>query len=96
MLSMSSSAVIIAAGYRPNVLNVVDPPKVSASVGAPVALAHKTLPSDTKRIMRAIVDLLPREAHVRHVPTPEELAATYPPGYNGDPDRETPLRPGND
>jgi putative phosphoserine phosphatase/1-acylglycerol-3-phosphate O-acyltransferase len=80
----------------PNVLNVVDPPKVSASVGAAVALAHKSLPSDTKRIMRAIVDLLPPEAHVRHVPTPEELAATYPPGYNGDPDRETARRPGKD
>ena len=80
----------------PNVLNMVDPPKVTASVGGPVALANKSLASDTKRIMRAIVDLLPPEAHVRHVPTQEELAATYPPGYKGDPESETSRRPGTD
>ena len=80
----------------PNVLNVVDPPTVSASVGGPVELPHKSLASDTKRIMRAIVELLPPDAHVRHVPTPEELAATYPPGYKGDPESETSRRPGTD
>ena len=80
----------------PNVLNMVDPPKVTASVGGPVPLANKSLASDTKRIMRAIVDLLPPEAHVRHVPTHEELAATYPPGYKGDPENETTRRPGRD
>jgi putative phosphoserine phosphatase/1-acylglycerol-3-phosphate O-acyltransferase len=80
----------------PNVLNVIDPPKVTATVGAPVELEHRSLGRDTKRIMRAIVDLLPPEAHVRHVPTPEELAATYPPGYKGDPDKETARRPGTD
>ena len=56
------------------------------SVGEPVALKHKSLAADTKRIMRAIAELLPPEAHVRHVPTPDELAATYPPGYKGDPE----------
>ena len=33
---------------------------------------------------------------VRRDPTPEELAATYPPGYRGDPDREAERRPGTD
>jgi putative phosphoserine phosphatase/1-acylglycerol-3-phosphate O-acyltransferase len=80
----------------PNVLNVVEPPMVSATVGGPVALAHKSLASDTKRIMRAIVDLLPPEAHLRYVPTDDELAATYPPGYKGTPEKETARRPGTD
>jgi putative phosphoserine phosphatase/1-acylglycerol-3-phosphate O-acyltransferase len=80
----------------PNLLNVVDPPRVTASVGAPVPLKHERLGPDTKRIMQAIVDLLPPEAHVRHVPTPEELASTYPPGYKGDPEKETARRPGSD
>ena len=80
----------------PNVLNVVDPPHVTATVGPPVSLPHKSVAADTKRIMRAIVDLLPPEAHVRHVPTAEELAATYPPGYKGDPEQETARRPGAD
>ena len=31
----------------PNVLNMVDPPKVTASVGGPVPLANKSLASDT-------------------------------------------------
>ena len=30
------------------------------------------------------------------VPTAEELAATYPPGYRGDPTREDVRRPGTD
>ena len=80
----------------PNMLNVVDPPHVTASVGGPVELEHKRLGPDTKRIMRAIAELLPPEAQVRHVPTPEELAATYPPGYKGDPEKETGRRPGTD
>jgi putative phosphoserine phosphatase/1-acylglycerol-3-phosphate O-acyltransferase len=59
-------------------------------------LEHQRLGPDTKRIMRAIAELLPPEAQVRHVPTPEELAATYPPGYKGDPQKETGRRPGTD
>jgi putative phosphoserine phosphatase/1-acylglycerol-3-phosphate O-acyltransferase len=80
----------------PNVLNVTDPPLVQIRVGEPVELKHKSLDADTKRIMKAIAALLPPEAHVRHDPTPEELARTYPPGYNGDPTRETERRPGTD
>jgi putative phosphoserine phosphatase/1-acylglycerol-3-phosphate O-acyltransferase len=80
----------------PNLLNVVDPPHVIARVGLPVALDHTSLAADTERIMDAISDLLPPESRAPHVPTPEELAATYPPGYRGDPDGENTRRPGTD
>ena len=88
----------LAAHARlPNVLNVVDPPHVTPSVGRPVELKHKSLAADTKRIMKAIVELLPPEARIRHVPTAEELAATYPPGYTGRSRRRKPSgRPGTD
>ncbi|MDJ0770069.1 MAG: HAD-IB family hydrolase [Ilumatobacter sp.] len=80
----------------PNVLNIADAPTVLANVGEPVKLKGKSLDADTKRIMKAIVALLPPEAHERHDPTPDELASTYPPGYSGDPDGEHERRPGTD
>ena len=80
----------------PNVLNVADPPTVSITVGKPVGLKGKSLDDDTKRIMKAIVALLPPEAREHHDPTPEELALTYPPGYKGNPEAETERRPGTD
>lgn len=80
----------------PRVLNVADAPTVSATVGSEVQLKHKRLDADTKRIMKAISKLLPPEASTPRVPTPEELAATYPPGYRGDPDDEVDRRPGAD
>lgn len=80
----------------PDVLNVVDPPEVRVRVGPPVVLKYRSLGKDTERIMDAIVDLLPDEAHRRIVPTREQLARTYPPGYRGDPDREASRRPGTD
>jgi putative phosphoserine phosphatase/1-acylglycerol-3-phosphate O-acyltransferase len=80
----------------PNMLNVLDPPQVRAALGGAIKLSHKSLASDTKRIMAAIAELLPPEARVPHVPTPEELAATYPPGYKGDPEHERTRRPGCD
>jgi putative phosphoserine phosphatase/1-acylglycerol-3-phosphate O-acyltransferase len=64
----------------PNVLNLTDPPEVRVRVGSPVHLGYRSATADTKRIMSALVDLLPAEAKVRHVPTAEELARTYPPG----------------
>jgi putative phosphoserine phosphatase / 1-acylglycerol-3-phosphate O-acyltransferase len=64
----------------PNVLNIVNPPQVTISVGAPVKLKYQSAETDTKKIMKAIMDLLPDESRVRHQPTAEELAATYPPG----------------
>ena len=65
-------------------------------VGSPVALKYASVARDTDRIMAAIVDLLPPEAHERHEPTGQELARTYPPGYRGDPNREHERRPGTD
>jgi putative phosphoserine phosphatase/1-acylglycerol-3-phosphate O-acyltransferase len=65
----------------PRLLNIVDAPTVTAKVGEPVELKHKSLEADTKKIMKAIVKQLPPEARVRRTPTADELAATYPPGH---------------
>jgi putative phosphoserine phosphatase / 1-acylglycerol-3-phosphate O-acyltransferase len=64
----------------PRLLNVLEPPTVTASVGKPVELKGKSLEADTKRIMKAIAKQLPDEARTPHLPTDEELAATYPSG----------------
>lgn len=80
----------------PNVLNVVDPPLVQVRVGAPVALRYKDVDADTKKIMKAIMALLPPEARVRRVPTEVELALTLPPGASSKGDRELDRRPGTD
>jgi putative phosphoserine phosphatase / 1-acylglycerol-3-phosphate O-acyltransferase len=71
-------------------------PEIRVRVGDPVALTFRSPDSDTKRIMSALMDLLPPEARVPKTPTAEELAATYPPGYRGDPAREAERRPGTD
>ncbi len=80
----------------PNVLAVGHPPTVRARVGGPVDLRHRSADADTKRIMAALVDLLPEEARVRREPTPEELARTLPAGYRGDATAEAGRRPGSD
>jgi putative phosphoserine phosphatase/1-acylglycerol-3-phosphate O-acyltransferase len=81
----------------PNVLNVTNPPTVTVRVGAPVAgLKGKSLDADTKKIMKAIVAQLPPEARTKRTPTDEELLATFPPGYSGDPRAESTRRPGTD
>jgi len=80
----------------PNVLNLTDPPTVQVRVGEPVHLIGRSLEADTKRIMAAIVDLLPGDAYRKRTLTAEELAATYPPGYAGDSDRRSTRRPGTD
>ena len=46
--------------------------------------------------MKAIVAQLPDEAREPHTPTREELLATFPPGYSGDPEQEYTRRPGED
>ena len=71
-------------------------PLVTATVGPPVDLRYRSADADTKRIMAALVDLLPAEARVRREPTLEELMATFPPGYDGDPTKEDDRRPGTD
>jgi putative phosphoserine phosphatase/1-acylglycerol-3-phosphate O-acyltransferase len=77
----------------------IDPlhrPRVAVRLGPPVGLAYDDPDTDTKRIMAALTDLLPPEAHERRTPTEDELRRTYPPGYRGDPTRETERRPGRD
>jgi len=59
-------------------------------------LKYKSVDADTKRIMKAIVELLPPEAKVARIPSEQELARTYPPGYKGNPEGETDRRPGTD
>ena len=71
-------------------------PKVTAVVGDPVKLNYRSPDADTKKIMKAIVALLPDEARVKRTPTADELALTYPPGYKGDPNAEADRRPGTD
>ncbi len=80
----------------PAVLNVVDPPLVRIRVGGPVALKYASPETDTKRIMKALMTLLPAESSKPHDPTPEELALTLPPGYRGSDTREQRRRPGTD
>lgn len=71
-------------------------PTVTATIGEPVALKYKSADADTKRIMKALVALLPDEARERRTPTHEELMRTFPPGYSGDPEAEVDRRPGFD
>ena len=80
----------------PNVLNIASPPTVRIRVGAPVELKGRSVEADTRRIMAAIVALLPEDAYTRRRPSAEELALTYPPGYQGDPAEERTRRPGTD
>lgn len=66
----------------PNVTNVVHPPDVRVRVGPRLqGLTGTDFEGDTQRIMAAITDLLPAEAHLRRLPTAEELARTMPPGH---------------
>lgn len=80
----------------PNMLALTNPPTVRISVGPEVALKHKSLDGDTKRIMKAISAQLPAEAREPQNPTREQLLATFPPGYTGDPEQEYVRRPGED
>jgi putative phosphoserine phosphatase/1-acylglycerol-3-phosphate O-acyltransferase len=59
-------------------------PVVRIRVGRPVrGLTGSDFEADTKKIMSAIVDLLPPEAKQRRTPTEAELALTRPPGHKG-------------
>jgi putative phosphoserine phosphatase/1-acylglycerol-3-phosphate O-acyltransferase len=80
----------------PQIWNVMNPPTVTTRVGPAVELAYDDLEKDTERIMTAIADLLPPEARQPHEPTLEELAATFPSNYQGDPEAEDDRRPGTD
>jgi putative phosphoserine phosphatase/1-acylglycerol-3-phosphate O-acyltransferase len=83
------------AAKLPNVLNVVDPPTITIRVGPVVELKYRSPDADTKRIMKALMDLLPAESRVHREPTAEEIAAATPAGHRGDTD-ESKRRPGSD
>jgi len=78
----------------PELWNVLHPAPVRVRVGSTFALKPRTarqraagpptaawLDAATAKIMQAIADLLPPEAHERHEPTEDELARTYPAGH---------------
>jgi len=77
-------------------MNPANRPKVTATVGDPIELGRKDPDADTRKIMAALVDLLPDEARIKRTPTDEELMRTFPPGYKGDPNAEATRRPGTD
>ena len=62
----------------PNIAALHHPPRVTVTVGPPVMLGLEDAVADTATLMGAIVDLLPDEARVERIPTPEELARTRP------------------
>jgi putative phosphoserine phosphatase/1-acylglycerol-3-phosphate O-acyltransferase len=80
----------------PNVWNLLDPPLVSVRVGKPVKLKHADPDQDTKRIMKAIMALLPEESRVARTPTEAEIRAALPPGFRADAGNEHVRRPGTD
>jgi putative phosphoserine phosphatase/1-acylglycerol-3-phosphate O-acyltransferase len=82
----------------PHVWNLLHPPTVRIRFGPPVeGLTGRSADADTKKIMKAIADLLPPEARRRRAPSDEELARTYPPGKAPtDGAHESDRRPGTD
>lgn len=80
----------------PNMLNLVDPPTVTIRVGEPVTLKYDDLEKDTKRIMKALMALLPDESRVKRAPTEEEIRLALPPGVAADRGNERRRRPGTD
>jgi putative phosphoserine phosphatase / 1-acylglycerol-3-phosphate O-acyltransferase len=80
----------------PDVTNLTDPPTVRVRVGTPVDLKYRSLDLDTKRMMAAIVDLLPAAARREREPTAEEIARALPPGADDPGAAESARRPGTD
>ena len=62
----------------PNVTNLLHPPTVTVTVGAPVAVAGDDAVADTQRLMSTIAGLLPEASRRPHKPTEDELARTRP------------------
>ncbi len=62
----------------PTVTTLPHPPRVTVTVGEPVALGLEDAVVDTTTLMAAIADLLPDEARLPHIPTSEDLARTQP------------------
>jgi putative phosphoserine phosphatase/1-acylglycerol-3-phosphate O-acyltransferase len=62
----------------PNITNIVRPPTVSVTVGSPIALTYGDVDGDTRRMMNAIMDLLPDESRFEREPTEEEIKKASP------------------
>lgn len=84
------------AARLPNVLNVANPPLITVRVGATVDLKYRSVDADTRRIMQALMDLLPAESRVRRQPSEAEVASATPPNSRGGAAEETTRRPGSD
>ncbi|HAP77647.1 MAG TPA: HAD-IB family hydrolase [Acidimicrobiaceae bacterium] len=80
----------------PNMLNVVTPPTVTIRVGAEVPMVYRSPDADTKRMMKAIMALLPPESREQRTPTEAEIALAMPPGHRGNGTGEDRRRPGTD
>ena len=85
----------------PNLTNLLDPPTVRIRVGQPVELKHRSVDADTRRMMKAISELLPDVAREHREPSAEDLARTYPGGVVPDDmgaaaGHESDRRPGTD
>ncbi|MFZ9629614.1 MAG: HAD-IB family hydrolase, partial [Ilumatobacteraceae bacterium] len=83
----------------PNVLALVDPPAVSVTAGPPVPLKYRSADADTRRIMSAIMALLPPESREHRTPTTEDIRLASPPGHRVDTvdtEHESTRRPGTD
>jgi putative phosphoserine phosphatase/1-acylglycerol-3-phosphate O-acyltransferase len=61
-----------------------------------VPLKYVSPDADTKRIMKALMDLLPPESRVKYTPTEEEITTALPKGYKGELEAESKRRPGLD
>ena len=59
----------------PNVFNLTSPPTVRVRVGEPVEFKGRSLEADTKRMMAAIVALLPADAYRRRTPERRGIGA---------------------
>lgn len=65
----------------PNVSEILHPPTVRVRVGRAVTPEGHDAVADTAALMEAISALLPAEARKRRIPSPQELARTYPHGH---------------
>ncbi len=96
-----TEAVWPRSSKLPNVTNLWNPPHVTLRAGEGFRVDGDDLQADTERIMRAISELLPAEAHLPRIPSEDELARTYPDGRVPDDVRaagehESARRPGFD
>ena len=64
----------------PRVWDVVSPPLVSVTVGAPFTVPGTDVAADTATIMQHLTGLLPPEARTPRTPTAAEITAALPPG----------------